>query len=172
MVQTPPALQCGIFWSALDLGTGSAWVGGVQSVSENLLRRVDCRHLSRGGAIVAAGFREFKCRGHPMTVTTRLQFCGSGTVVGRNGLSQHAWPSSERCCWWFKLSCLKLDFRVWSPVSTHSSISISWTVLSSCVIYEIWDIGHLQYNAWRQRAWESNIWWTLKINRFHKCKCK
>jgi len=35
------ALGCGTFLSPLDLCSGSAWVDGAQSESDNLLRRVD-----------------------------------------------------------------------------------------------------------------------------------
>jgi len=60
----PQAMGCRTFRSQLDLGSGGAWLGGAQSDSDNLLRRVDFSYLSSDGAIPTAGFRECGSGGH------------------------------------------------------------------------------------------------------------
>ena len=81
-------MGCGIFWSPLDLlGSTSAWADGARSDLDKLFRSDDFQRLSGGGAIVVGRFREFKSGGHAMTVSARLRFFGSGTLVVRNNLS-------------------------------------------------------------------------------------
>jgi len=84
------ALGCATFWSPLVTCSDSAWVDCARSDSDNFWRRVDFWCLSRGGSNAQAGFREFGSRGHSITVSTRLRFCGSGILVVCNGLSQPA----------------------------------------------------------------------------------
>ena len=67
--------------------SGSTWVDGARSDSDNLLRRNDFWRLSSGGAIAPAGFQEFGSRGRAMTVSAPLRFFHSGTCVVRNDLS-------------------------------------------------------------------------------------
>jgi len=70
--------------------SSSAWVDGARSDSDNLLRRVDFWRLSSGGAIAPAAFREFGSGGRAITVSARLRFSRSGTLVVRNDLSRRA----------------------------------------------------------------------------------
>ena len=62
---------------------------GAWSDSDNYFRRDDFWHLSSDGAIAAGRFREFGNGGSAMTVSARLHFIGSGTLVVRNDLSRH-----------------------------------------------------------------------------------
>jgi hypothetical protein len=59
-------------------------VDGGQSDLDNLLSRVDFWRLRSGGAIAPARFWEFESGGHAITVSVRLHFIGSGTLVVRN----------------------------------------------------------------------------------------
>jgi len=63
MFWSPLALGCGTFWSPLYLQGGRAWADSERSDPDHLLKRVDFLHLSRGGAIAPAEFRELKAEG-------------------------------------------------------------------------------------------------------------
>jgi len=74
-------MGCGVLRSPQKLCSGCTWVDVVQPDSNSLLRRVDIWCLSSDGAIAAAGFHEFKSRGHAMPVLAWLGFIGSGSLV-------------------------------------------------------------------------------------------
>jgi len=92
------ALGCGTFWSPLELDSGSAWVDGARSDSDELLRRVDFWRLSSGGAIAPAGFQEFGSGGRAITLSAPPCFIGSGTLVVCNDWSHRACPRSRTSC--------------------------------------------------------------------------
>jgi len=134
-------LGCETFWSPLDLCRGSTRVDGAWSDSENWLRRVDFWHLSSGGAIASAGFRECGSGGHAMTVSARLHFFGSETHGVCKDLSRHAWHRSWSCCCWSKLSSSMWDDKVDSLEWSLWSSPICWSVLLSYFNNEIGDIS-------------------------------
>ena len=161
------ALGCGILWSPLDLlGSSSAQADGAWSDSDNLLRRDDFWHLSSGGASATGRFRKFGSGGRAMTVSARLPFFSSGTLVLRNHLSWRAWPRWRSSCWWSKSSSSMSDDRVDSLVSSLLWSPISWSVLSSWYIHAIGDISHPQYDARRPMIGRQTFDWEWRFTAF------
>jgi len=70
-----------------------------------------------------------------MTVSAQLHFCGSGTLVICNVLSQHAWSRCSTSCWLSKSSTSISDYKVHTPGSSLSTLLISRSESSSsCVM--------------------------------------
>jgi len=115
------------------LGSGSACT---TSDSRDMLM-TDFWSLSNGGAIAPAECRRFGCVARVTTVSARLRFFGSGTLVVCIVLSWHAWSRCRTSCRMSKLSSSILDDKVDYPGSSLLSLLISRSVSSSSCFIRI-----------------------------------
>jgi len=172
--------QWGISWSALAFCWGTLWsppaLGSGRACTTSGLRDMliaDFWSLSNGGAQAPTGYRRFGCGLGAITGSAWLHFFGSGTLVVRVVLLQHAWSRWRTACRMSKSSPSISDDKVDSPGHSVLSLLISGLVSSSfCFIRSI-RLTLAIFNTILE-CWVgcSNIWLAIKIGCVLQCMCK
>lgn len=175
MFSSALVLDCGAFWSQLDLGGGRTRTDIAMSALDNLMWRPDFWHFSSWGALHQGGFQEAVSGRHAITVLARLHLFCRGAYSFWDSLSQYVWPGSWTSCWWSKLFSSMAYSAVHTRASLLCSSPISGLVSSFCFCNDIeefsstmhkadnWEVNILPYDAQREIiGWQTFDWqWRL-----------